>query len=65
MAEAAHYAGSVLPVRFNLSEGQDLTQKMVLQRRKQLEEIITPIDGIDVGGYIANRGKDLFRQANE
>jgi bifunctional non-homologous end joining protein LigD len=30
-----------------------------------LQEIITPVDGIQVGGYVENRGKDLFRLAKE
>jgi bifunctional non-homologous end joining protein LigD len=30
-----------------------------------LEEIITPVPGIQVGGYIENRGKDLFQLAKE
>jgi bifunctional non-homologous end joining protein LigD len=43
----------------------DLTGKTVLRRRKRLQEIITPIAGIQVGGYIENRGIDLFRLAKE
>jgi hypothetical protein len=38
---------------------------MVMQRRERLEEIITPVPGIQVGGYIENRGTDLFRLAKE
>src|SRR5258705_9121295 len=41
-------------------DGRDLTTKTVVQRRKRLEEIITPVSGIQVGGYVANQGKDLF-----
>src|SRR3982074_3374749 len=37
---------------------RDLTTKTVVQRRKRLEEIITPVSGIQVGGYVANQGKD-------
>jgi bifunctional non-homologous end joining protein LigD len=46
-------------------DGRDLTAKTVVQRRKRLEEIITPVSGIQVGGYVANRGKDLFQLAKE
>jgi bifunctional non-homologous end joining protein LigD len=46
-------------------DGRDLTTKTVVQRRKRLEEIITPVSGIQVGGYVANRGKDLFHLAKE
>jgi bifunctional non-homologous end joining protein LigD len=38
-------------------DGRDLTTKTVVQRRKRLEEIITPVSGIQVGGYVANHGK--------
>jgi hypothetical protein len=34
-------------------------------RHKRLEEIITPVSGIQVGGYVANYGKDLFHLAKE
>jgi bifunctional non-homologous end joining protein LigD len=47
------------------SDGRDLTGKTVLQRRERLQEIITPVDGIQVGGYVENRGIDLFRLAKE
>src|SRR4029077_784763 len=47
------------------SDGRDLTGKTILQRRKRLQEIITPVDGIQVGGYVENRGIDLFRLAKE
>jgi bifunctional non-homologous end joining protein LigD len=46
-------------------DGRDLTTKTVVQRRKRLEEIITPVSGIQVGGYVANYGKDLFHLAKE
>jgi bifunctional non-homologous end joining protein LigD len=46
-------------------DGRDITGKTVLQRRKRLEEIITPVSGIQVGGYVANYGKDLFHLAKE
>jgi bifunctional non-homologous end joining protein LigD len=35
-------------------DGRDLTGKTVLQRRARLEQIIAPIPGIQVGGYIEN-----------
>jgi bifunctional non-homologous end joining protein LigD len=47
------------------SDGRDITGKTVLQRRARLEEIIAPIPGIQVGGYVENRGKDLFGLAKE
>jgi bifunctional non-homologous end joining protein LigD len=34
-----------------------------LQRRDGLQQIITPVDGIQVGGYVESRGKDLFHLA--
>jgi bifunctional non-homologous end joining protein LigD len=47
------------------SDGRDLTGKTVLRRRECLEEIIMPVDGVQVGGYVENRGTDLFRLAKE
>jgi bifunctional non-homologous end joining protein LigD len=47
------------------SEGRDLTGKTVLQRRERLNEIITPVHGIQVGGFIENRGIDLFKLAKD
>jgi bifunctional non-homologous end joining protein LigD len=46
-------------------DGRDLTTKTVVQRRKLLEKMITPVSGIQVGGYVANHGKDLFHLAKE
>jgi ATP-dependent DNA ligase len=46
-------------------DGRDITGKTVAQRRERLQEIITPISGIQVGGYAENRGTDLFRLAKE
>jgi len=46
-------------------DGRDLTTKTVVQRRKLLEKIITPVSGIQVGGFVANHGKDLFHLAKE
>ena len=39
--------------------------KTVLQRRDRLEQIITPVPGIQVGGYMENHGTDLCRLAKE
>jgi bifunctional non-homologous end joining protein LigD len=47
------------------SDGRDLTGKTVPQRRERLPEIVNPVPGIQVGGYIDNRGIDLFRLAKE
>jgi bifunctional non-homologous end joining protein LigD len=45
--------------------GHDIAGKTVLQRRDRLQQIIAPIAGIQVGGYIENRGIDLYRLAKE
>jgi bifunctional non-homologous end joining protein LigD len=47
------------------SDGRDLTGKTVVQRRDRLEQIITPMTGIQVGGYVEDRGIDLFQLAKE
>lgn len=47
------------------SNGRDVTGKTVLQRRDRLEQIITPVSGIQVGGYVENRGIDLYCLAKE
>jgi bifunctional non-homologous end joining protein LigD len=47
------------------SEGRDFTGKTVLQRRDRLQQIITPVGGIQVGGYVENRGIELYRLAKE
>src|ERR1700704_678173 len=39
--------------------------KSVIQRRERLQEIITPVAGIQFGGYVENRGIELFRLAKE
>jgi hypothetical protein len=46
-------------------DGRDLTGKTVVQRRERLEEIINPVAGVQGGGYVEGRGKDLFRLAKE
>jgi bifunctional non-homologous end joining protein LigD len=57
----------VVYVVFDLlwDNGRDLTGKSVVQRRERLQKIITPVAGIQVGGYIENRGKALFQLAKE
>jgi bifunctional non-homologous end joining protein LigD len=57
----------VVYVWFDLpwDNGRDLTGKSVIQRRERLQEIITPVAGIQVGGYLDKRGIDLFRLAKE
>jgi bifunctional non-homologous end joining protein LigD len=47
------------------SDGRDITAKSVVHRPKRLEEIITVVDGIQVGGYVEKRGKYLFQLAKE
>jgi bifunctional non-homologous end joining protein LigD len=47
------------------SDGQDLTSKPVLERRERLAQIISPIEGIQVGNWIPTRGQDLFSVAKE
>ena|SRR5260221_93887 len=47
------------------SDGRDITGKTVLQRRERLEQNINPVPGIQVGGYVENRGIDLYRLAKE
>jgi len=57
----------VVYVPFDLlwDNGRDMTGKSFVQRRERLQEIITPVDGIQVGSYLENRGIDLFRLAKE
>ena len=47
------------------NNGRDLTGKSVIQRRERLQEIITPVAGIQVGGYLEKRGVELFRLAKQ
>ena len=47
------------------SDGRDLIDKTVLQRRDRLEQIITPVSGIRVVRFVQNHGKDLFALAKE
>jgi bifunctional non-homologous end joining protein LigD len=57
----------VVYVLFDLlwDNGRDLTGKSVVQRRERLQEIVTPATGIQVGGYLEERGVELFRLAKE
>jgi ATP-dependent DNA ligase len=43
------------------TDGPDLTNKTILQRRAKLNEIMTPVGGIQVGGYIEKCEVDLLR----
>jgi len=47
------------------TDGSDLTGKTVVQRHARLEQIINPVPGIQVGGYVESRGKALFQLAKE
>ena len=40
-------------------DGRDLTGKTVLQRRDRLEQIITAVPGIQVGGYVEEQGLEV------
>src|SRR3984893_12339257 len=57
----------VVHVLFDLpwDNGRDLTGKSVIRRRERLQEIITPVAGIQVGGYLEKRGVELFQLAKE
>jgi bifunctional non-homologous end joining protein LigD len=46
-------------------DGRDITGWTVVQRRNRLREIITPVDGIQIGDYVENHGKALFQIAKE
>jgi len=55
----------IVYVLFDLlwDNGRDLTGKKIVQRRERLQEIVTPVAGIQVGSYVENRGIDLYRLA--
>jgi bifunctional non-homologous end joining protein LigD len=57
----------IVYVLFDLlwDNGRDLTGQGVVQLRERLQEIVTPVDGIEVGGYLEKRGVELFRLAKE
>jgi bifunctional non-homologous end joining protein LigD len=65
VAEAPDRSSCLFSVRRTLERWRDITGKTVLQRRARLEQIIAPVLGIQVGGYVENRGKDLFQLAKE
>jgi bifunctional non-homologous end joining protein LigD len=46
-------------------DGRNWTGKNVLQRRNQLQKIIRPDTPVQVGGFIAGHGIELFRLAKE
>jgi bifunctional non-homologous end joining protein LigD len=43
------------------SNGFDITDQPVLQRRTLLGEVTLPVEGVQVGNWIPNRGKELFK----
>ena len=47
------------------SEGNDYTSQNVLKRRERLAQIISPVEGIQVGTWVPTRGQDLFSVAKE
>jgi bifunctional non-homologous end joining protein LigD len=47
------------------SDGHDLIGKSIVRRHERLEQVITPVPGIQVGGYVEERGKDLFQLTKE
>jgi bifunctional non-homologous end joining protein LigD len=50
---------------FSDSLHKKFTGQPSVQRRDRLEQIITPVAGIQVGGYLEARGKDPFQLAKE
>src|SRR5260221_1453145 len=46
-------------------QGDDLTQKPILERRKVLERILKPAAGIQLGSYVEAEGKALFELPKE
>jgi bifunctional non-homologous end joining protein LigD len=47
------------------SDRRDHSGRTAVQRRERLQEMITPVPSIQIGGYIENRGKDLFQLAKD
>jgi bifunctional non-homologous end joining protein LigD len=43
----------------------NVTGESVVHRRERLQEIVTPVAGIQVGGYLEKRGVELFQLAKE
>jgi bifunctional non-homologous end joining protein LigD len=46
-------------------DGRDITGKTVAHSRKRWEDIITPVAGIQIGGYVEKHGTDLFQLTKE
>ena len=46
-------------------QGEDLTGKPILERRKVLERILKPAAGIQLGSYVEAEGKPLFELTKE
>jgi bifunctional non-homologous end joining protein LigD len=46
-------------------EGEDLTGKPILERRSVLERILKPAAGIQLGRYVEDEGKALFKLTKE
>ena len=46
-------------------QGDDLTQKPIVERRKVLERILKPAAGIQLGSYVEAEGKALFELTKE
>jgi bifunctional non-homologous end joining protein LigD len=42
------------------SEGEDLTRKLIMDRRRVLEQIIKPTAGVQLGTYLEGEGRALF-----
>jgi bifunctional non-homologous end joining protein LigD len=47
------------------SEGEDITENPIVARRAVLERIIKPVPGIQLGSYVQNEGKALFKLVKE
>jgi bifunctional non-homologous end joining protein LigD len=47
------------------SEGEDITAKPIMDRRRVLERTIKPTAGIQVGSYVESEGKALFDLTKE
>src|ERR1700730_9268628 len=47
------------------SEGEDITGNPIVARRAVLERIIKPVPGIQLGSYVQNEGKALFKLVKE
>ena len=65
MAKASNRSDGLFLFDLPWDNEHDWTGKTVVQRRDRLEQIITPVPGIQVGSYLEKRGVDLFRLAKE